>query len=350
MRVGDDDELRAGLHRLAQVRVLQVQALPRGVKLERGVVRGGGLGDSSDVDVHRGTFVDHPAGGVSDGRHLGVGDGGQGALGGGGFALACAHPRVDAGHHEVALGEHFVRIIERTVGENVALGAGQDCHALDPPVGGTDVLEVLELPRDAQPVGDGAALGMVADGDVLVAAPAGGAGHFLDGVGAVAGHRVHVQVAAEVVEGEQLASGQLGVELAAVLAQLGRGTGQAEPGVDVLFACPGQHGLAVEQAVLVEPQLLLHRELAQADVVLLGAGEVLQGRPERLRGHHAQVDLQLVSVAGDDRHGTFGFAGGQHACNLWRIDEVLDDGLAVFTLAEDVHISDRLGPTADGTG
>ena len=47
-------------------------------------------------------------------------------------------------------------------------------------------------------VGHGEVLGVVGDGDVLVAAGDGGLGHLADGVAAVGGGGVHVDVAANV--------------------------------------------------------------------------------------------------------------------------------------------------------
>ena len=80
--------------------------------------------------------------------------------------------------------------------------------------------------------------------------------------------------------------GQLGLELAAVLAQLGWNPRQIEGGVDLLLGA-GRDRRALrraavggEEPVLVEPQLLLDRPCAHRDVVLLRAREVQERCPE----------------------------------------------------------------------
>jgi hypothetical protein len=71
-------------------------------------------------------------------------------------------------------------------------------------------------------VAEAVAGGVVGDRDVLVAALAGRLGHLLDRGVAVGGRRVHVQVAADVAELDQLRQLALARrgQLAAILAQL----------------------------------------------------------------------------------------------------------------------------------
>ena len=72
-------------------------------------------------------------------------------------------------------------------------------------------------------VGDGDGFGMVGEGDVFVAERARGCGHFFDGIFAVGGGGVHLQIAANVVERDELREALLfgGFDFAGVFAQLG---------------------------------------------------------------------------------------------------------------------------------
>ena len=100
-----------------------------------------------------------------------------------------------------------------------------------------------------QAVGHGQRLGMIGDGDVLVAQRAGGLGHFFERGAAVGFGGVHVQVAADVGELDQLgqAAFERGFDFAAVFAQLRRNPGQAERLVDFLFGF-ARHALLVSRA------------------------------------------------------------------------------------------------------
>ena len=106
-----------------------------------------------------------------------------------------------------------------------------------------------------------------------------------------------MQLGAHVRQLDQV--GQLAVarrlHLAAVLAQLGRDPGQAQRGVD-LFLASAQDLAAVFalQGLLGEREPLLERQLAQAHVVVFGAGGVLQGGAEALRRVHPQLGAQAV--------------------------------------------------------
>src|SRR5439155_12128283 len=94
---------------------------------------------------------------------------------------------------------------------------------------------------------------------------------------------------------------------------------QAEGRVDLLFGPPRQPlaGVGVEDAVLVQLQPAAYRPLAQADVVVPGPGEVLQGGPEALGREGAQIHLD---------------PGGEHDARL---------GIAVPEDLFDVRMSDE---------
>src|SRR4029077_18213467 len=121
-------------------------------------------------------------------------------------------------------------------------------------------------------VGDGDGLGMVGQGDVAVAKVAGGGAHFLDGVFAVGGVGMHLEVATNVGEGEELGemAGFGGFDLAGILAQLGLDIGKLELGVNVLFGFGGDDAVSLEggEGVLVESVAHGVGAAAEADVVL----------------------------------------------------------------------------------
>ena len=97
---------------------------------------------------------------------------------------------------------------------------------------------------------------MVGDGDVLQPRSAGGAGHALDGLLAVGGGGVHVQVAAQVAACDQLGErpprGR--VDFAAVLAHLRWDQVEVQCSVDLRLRGAGERGTRrhVEDAVLVQ--------------------------------------------------------------------------------------------------
>ncbi len=152
----------------------------------------------------------------------------------------------------------------------------------------------------AEAAGDRGRARMIGHDDVLVAARLGRGHQRLERVAAVGPVGVRVQVAANVAgrdQGRQPALAR-GLDLALVLAQLGRDPGQAHRGVDLLLGGAG-HALAgalVEHAVLADPQSSAGGDLAHAHVVILGAGEVLQGGAEGGGLDDAQIDLQAVLV------------------------------------------------------
>ena len=128
---------------------------------------------------------------------VGVLDGAQHA--GGHLFAALLKAGVDAGDHHVHLGQHFVVQVERAVGEDVDLDAGEDADAaFHLPVDFADALNVFERALLVEAIGHGQVFGVVGDGDVLVAAGQRGLGHLADGVVAVGGGGVHVHVALEV--------------------------------------------------------------------------------------------------------------------------------------------------------
>ena len=113
-----------------------------------------------------------------------------------------------------------------------------------------------------------------------------------------------------------------GLELAHVLAQLGRDPRVAEPLVEPLLGAVGVHlaGLDLLDAVLGDRELAAHGFLAQGDVVLLRAREVLEEVAVGLGRHDAQVEAQ--ALVGDDRR--LRLALGDDLVDPGELREVLD--------------------------
>ena len=84
---------------------------------------------------------------------------------------SCAKCEWIGRHDDVELREAVVGEIERAVGEDVALDAGQQRQPLEAAVQGADARGVLERAALVEPVGHRQRLAVVGDGDVLVAEP-----------------------------------------------------------------------------------------------------------------------------------------------------------------------------------
>ena len=109
---------------------------------------------------------------------------------------------------------------------------------------------------------------------------------IVHGVGAaVGGRRVHVQVAAQVLERDQprQRAGLGRLDLAAILAQFRRDERQAERLVDAFLGLAGHERTVVHpvEAVFVQLEAALDGAVAKRDVVALRAGEVLERRAAR---------------------------------------------------------------------
>ena len=82
------------------------------------------------------------------------------------------------------------------------------------------------------------------------------------------------------------------VDLAPVFAQLRRDQRQPDRSDHLLLGAPADPPSPPEDAVLVDLEALLLRHPADCDVVRLGAGEVVERRPEALGRDDAEVDLE----------------------------------------------------------
>ena len=94
-------------------------------------------------------------------------------------------------------------------------------------------------------------------------------------------------------------------DLVTALAELGRDPGQADGGVDLLLCAAGQprrrrrilDGVEPGDTILVDRQTLVTGPATELDIVLLGAGKVLQGGPKRCPWNHPQIDLHAPWTA-----------------------------------------------------
>src|SRR2546430_4310652 len=142
-----------------------------------------------------------------------------------------------------------------------------------------------------------------------------------------------------------------GIDLVPVLTKLGRDEVHLERGVDLLCGLRGDLLTALlrtdaVEAVLVEEQLSAKSQAAQADVVLLGSGEVEECRSERPRRNDAEIDLK--AAVDDDR--AFRFATSENALDAGRAREDLEDRRSVVARDDDVDVADRLLVAAEAAG
>src|SRR5690606_10284561 len=135
-----------------------------------------------------------------------------------------AHARVHAYDHEVELRQVLIRQVEAAVAQDVHLHALEDLDAFDLAAHGIDLLPLPFEALGGHTVRDARGPAVVGDGHVPVAPSLAGARHGFDRVLAIAPGGVHLEVAADVAELEELRQPALlrGLDLAAILPQLGR--------------------------------------------------------------------------------------------------------------------------------
>ena len=196
---------------------------------------------------------------------------------------------------------------------------------------------------------------MVGNGDVLQATRQGGFSHLADGVAAVGCVGVHVEVAANVGEGDEVREGVGGggFEFAGVFAELRRDVVEVEGVVDVGFACGCDDDVVfdAEQSVLVEGKAAFDGALAEGDIVHLAAGEVLQSGSVAAAGEEADVDLEVVAEGKAD----FVLAFGEELVDERKggdmFDRRADDaGFACRAGDEEVEVAHGFPASAEAAG
>ena len=205
---------------------------------------------------------------------------------------------VQRGHHPVELGEQFLRHVDLAVRPDVRLDAFQHAERLQA------LVHLVDLPplRLHPPLAE--VVRVVGEREEAVAEVAGGPRHLLDRRPSVRRPvGVTVELAHEIPELHELREAAVarGAELARVLAQLRRDRLVAQEAVQaVLVGEPVDlarldHG----DAVLGDGEAASLCLLAERDVVVLRAREVLEQAAVVLRRHDAQVDAE--SLLRDDR-------------------------------------------------
>ena len=195
---------------------------------------------------------------------------------GGHLLLGDREGGVDAGDHPVERVDQVVGVVEGAVEADVDLRAGEQAEAALALVPGLDLGDPLPEALGGDVVAEAVTGRVVGDRHVGVAAVAARLGHLLQRVAAVGESRVRVQVAADVVDrdevGERAVAG--GLQLPPTLAQLGLDVGIAEALVDGLLGRAKRDLVALDvgDPVLGDREAARHRLLAQLDVV---------GRPSR---------------------------------------------------------------------
>ena len=114
------------------------------------------------------------------------------------------HIGVDGGDDHVELRKHFVVQIERAVFQDVDFDSRQQADSGHALLRRANFFDLLERAFLVHAVGDGDGFRMVGQRDVFVAERARGLAHLFDGVLAVRGGRVHLQIAANVGERHEL--------------------------------------------------------------------------------------------------------------------------------------------------
>ena len=294
VRVRVDDDRHAGLGRAPHVLVAEIEPVGVGVELEHGAGLPGRGNDRLDVDLVGLALLDQPAGGVEEDVGVRVPHGADDPVG-----LLPAREvevRVDRDADHVELGERLVVDVERAVPVDVDLGAGEQADAVELGVEALDLAPLAaELPR-VTAARHGEAHGVVGDGDVCEARFLRGARHRLQRVGAVGPVGLRLEVAAEIARLDQARERARArrLDLALVLAQLGRDPGEAEAVVELLLGAARDPPRAAKEAVFVQLPALLHGQLAERDVVRLAPREVEERGAEALLGDDAHIDLEPV--------------------------------------------------------
>ena len=167
---------------------------------------------------------------------------------------------------------------------------------------------------------------------------------------------MHVDIALDVAllneRGQFVGGGQL--DLAAVLAHLRRNAVEAQLGVDLVFGLAGHPLVALErrQAVLVQRESHAQRALAQRDVVVLAAGEILHGSAEGFRRQQADIYLHAVAQLDAD----FVLALRQRLQDAGEGEDARDERLALLAVGgslagdQDVEVADGLAAAAQRAG
>jgi hypothetical protein len=298
VRVGADGDVNAQLPGAPGVGVVQVEPRRIRVDLDGLAVSFRGLEDLLQVDGIRRALADQPAGRVREDAHARMREGAADPRRH--LALGLLEGGMHGPDHEVELAQHGGGVVQRAVGEDVALAPGED---RDPGVlrlERADLAHVLAQLLDREAAGHTGRTAVVGDEDIVVAAGPRRVDERVEARPAVGGARVAVEIAPDVLERHEVgqAARQRDLDLTQILPELRRDVRQPDGRVHLPFRRPrdAPSGRHPEDAILRDLQAALERHLADADVVLLRSGEVGERRAEASRLHHPQVHLDALAV------------------------------------------------------
>ena len=254
----------------------------------------GRIDDRLDVQRIWRPLEDPPAGGMAEDIDVRVGERLEDPAG---HLLAIlVEPGVHRGDDDVERGQAVVGKVERAVGLDVALDAGQQTYAGPFRIEGADTSGVLERAPLVQAVGHRQRLAVVGDGDVLQAGVPRRRCHRSEIVFAVGLCGVHVQIAAQIrtFDETRKRARLRRLDLAAELAKLRRDPFESKRGVNLFFALTGDFCFvrATEKPVFVQLEPTADRAISQRDVVRFRSGEVLQGGAAALHRDETQIGLE----------------------------------------------------------
>src|ERR1043165_823150 len=291
VRVGVDAERHAAVEGALDQAPVEIEAVRIAVDLDHHAALAGALEDL--VELHRVAVArqEQAPGEVAEERDVRIVERAEDPLRH--LVLVHVEAGVDAGDDEVELCERAgVAVVDRSVGQDVGLGAAKDAQRRDARALRLDLRLLLREPRLVEAAGVVRGFRMVGEPDVLEAAVARRVEHLEDRVAAVAERRVDVERAAEIADVDEL--------FAPLALQIVRG-------LAALRLDPGDAGVLEEVAL----RFAFQRMRERVDELL---------RPRRLEQHRAEF-RRLREV---EQHVDLAIRDALHRRLVERFD-VLDD-------------------------
>ena len=225
MRIARYGHLHSGQFSGVCVEIVQIQAVGPGIDLKAAAALARGRDQPVDIELIRLALADQPAGWMGDDRHMRIVHGADDPL-----RLRISTKVeivVHGGDHDVEPRKNRVRQVEASVGKNIELNALQQGDSVELLPDALHLVDLLCEPRAVEPMRHGYAPAVIGYGDVFVAPPLRGCGHFGDRDSSVGPVGMNVKVTFDVIERNEIRQMCLlrRRDLAAILAQLGRNEG-----------------------------------------------------------------------------------------------------------------------------